>query len=215
MKKIISTYFLASAIFSADAEDVAKFDSRMVTAEVTVTNGVKWVDGKFLPVEGKPFDESETETYFERLPKAAVGNEGVQAMKNHTTRMQLRFTTDSKRVLVKWKNDGCAFTHFTAIGRSGIDVYRLCEKTGKWRYVLSGWPNANVESALSCDWTPGEACLINLPLYNKVEYIKVGIDEGASFSAPPPYKAASKNRSFSTALPLPTAAVARVRGSPS
>lgn len=179
---------VAAALTSACAEDVSKFDPAMAAKKSVVTNGVRWIDGRYLPVEGKPFAESETATYFERLPKVAVGNEGVKGMKCHTTGIQLRFTTNSKKISVKWKNDGCAFPHMTSIGRSGIDIYRLCAKTGKWRYVISGWPNSSGPAVASCDWKPGEACLINLPLYNKVEFLEVGVDEQATISAPPPHK---------------------------
>ena len=173
---------------AAAAEDVAKFDPAMAAKKSVVTNGVKWIDGKFLPVEGKPFAASETETFFERLPKAAYGNDGVKGMKCHTTGIQLRFVTDSTKVFVRWKNDGSAFQHMTAIARSGIDIYRLCAKTGKWRYVTSGWPNAKGASCATAQWNPGEACLVNLPLYNGVEFVEVGIDAKATISAPPPHK---------------------------
>jgi len=180
----------ATVTLSADAPapDVAEFDPAMAAKKSVVTNGVKWIDARYLPVEGKPFAASETATYFERLPKEAVGNEGVKGMKNHTTGIQLRFVTDSKKVTVRWKNDGCAFPHMTAIGRSGIDIYRLSAKTGKWRYVTSGWPNAKDPAVVSAAWTPGEACLINLPLYNKVEFLEVGVETNATVSAPPPHK---------------------------
>ena len=46
---------------------------------------------------------------------------------------------------------------------------------------------AHGRGAVSLDWRPGEACLVNLPLYNGIAEIKLGIDAAATVSAPPPH----------------------------
>ena len=47
-------------------DEIAKFDPRMAVEKAVVTNGVKWIDGRFLPIEGRDFDD--VEHYYDRLP---------------------------------------------------------------------------------------------------------------------------------------------------
>ena len=46
-------------------DDIGTFDPDMEIPGV-VTNGVKWIDGRLLPIEGRAFDG--TENYYDRLP---------------------------------------------------------------------------------------------------------------------------------------------------
>ena len=187
--KMIASGMLCIAAMAAGAADIADYDPRMAVATAKVENGVKWIDGVHLPIEGRAFDN--TAAYYDRLPKTVTTNvnAGVRGMLNHTTGMQLRFRTDSKRVIVKWVpvNSSLAMDHMPATGVSGVDVY-CQEPDGKWRYVNTGRIYKPEGSQLSVSWTPGDACLINLPLYNGVKSIAIGIDEGATISAPPPHQ---------------------------
>ena len=50
----------AAAVFAASAafaDDIAKYDKNMAVEGIVVTNGIKWIDGKLLPIEGR--DERE------------------------------------------------------------------------------------------------------------------------------------------------------------
>ena len=187
--KTSAAFLAAFAAASVFAADIADYDPRMAVATAKVENGIKWIDGVHLPIEGRAFDN--TAAYYDRLPKTVTTNvnAGVRGMRNHTTGMQLRFRTDSKRVIVKWVpvNSSLAMDHMPATGVSGVDVYRQ-EPDGKWRYVNTGRIYKSEGSQLSVPWTPGDACLINLPLYNGVKSIAIGIDEGATISAPPPHQ---------------------------
>lgn len=187
--KMIASVILCIAAMAAGAADIADYDPRMAVATAKVENGIKWIDGVHLPIEGRAFDN--TAAYYDRLPKTVTTNvnAGVRGMLNHTTGMQLRFRTDSKRIVVKWVpiNKSLAMDHMPSTGVSGIDVYRL-EQDGQWRYVNTGRIYKSEGSQLSVPWTPGDACLINLPLYNGVKSIAIGIDEGATISAPPPHQ---------------------------
>ena len=171
------------------AADIADYDPRMAVATAKVENGVKWIDGVHLPIEGRAFDN--TAAYYDRLPKTVTTNvnAGVRGMCNHTTGMQLRFRTDSKRIVVKWVpvNKNLAMDHMPSTGVSGIDVYRQ-EPDGQWRYVNTGRVHGADGAQLSVPWTPGDSCLVNLPLYNGIKSIMIGIDENATVSAPPPHR---------------------------
>ena len=179
------------AAFAAD--DLAKWDPRMaVSNAITDTNGVKWIDGKYLPLEGRAF--TDTEHYYDRLPANVTTNvnEGVRRMKHHTSGLQFRFATDSKKLRFRWMpyNVGCYMDHMPSTGHSGIDVYRYDRDRGCWRYVRTGRLGKDLSKGgfLEVPWTPGDSCLVNLPLYNGVREFSLGIDGAAKVSALPPRK---------------------------
>ena len=69
-----------------------KYDKNMAVEGIVVTNGIKWVDGKLLPIEGRAFND--VEHYYDRLPAGVTTNVngGVRSMKHHTSGMQFRFS---------------------------------------------------------------------------------------------------------------------------
>ena len=104
--KILNTITVLASLSAcaAFAQDnaIEKFDPRMALEKATVdTNGVKWIDGRYLPLEGKCF--SNTSAYYDRLPSNVTENVngGVRGMKSHTSGMQFRFVTDSRRHTVE------------------------------------------------------------------------------------------------------------------
>lgn len=175
----------------SEQNEIARWDSRMALEKAVVdTNGVKWIDGKFLPVEGRAFDN--VDHWYDRLPSTVTTNVngGVRSMKHHTAGMQYRFVTDSKKITVRWKpySKSLAMDHMPSTGVSGIDIYRQ-NKAGKWQYVKTGriW-NADKGGEVVVGWQSGTPCLINLPLYNGIKEFSIGIDKNSSVSSLPPRK---------------------------
>ena len=183
----------AAAVFVAGvarANDIAKYDKNMAVDGIVVTNGIKWIDGKLLPIEGRAFND--VEHYYDRLPAGVTTNvnAGVRNMKHHTSGMQFRFATDSKKLSFKWVpySHSLSMDHMPATGVSGIDVYRFDAKRGRWLYVKTGRiTNAN-GAQLQIPWTPGTPCLVNLPLYNGVREFSLGVETNAAVSALGPRK---------------------------
>ena len=182
---------LSACAALAQENAIEKFDPRMALEMATVdTNGVKWIDGRYLPLEGKCFGN--TSGYYDRLPSNVTSNVngGVRGMKNHTAGMQFRFVTDSKKLTFKWvpTSPVLAMDHMPATGKSGIDVYRQ-DSEGKWLYVKTGRiTNAKNGGSLTISWRPGEPCLVNLPLYNGIKSFSLGIDKNAKVEALGPRK---------------------------
>lgn len=195
MLKIIvcsSAVVFAAASACAQAKDIAKWDPAMGAAHAVVdANGVRWIDGKYLPIEGR-WNLDETENYYCRLPDSLTTNvnAGVRGMRVHTSGMQFRFRTDSSFLFIRMKslNGWHAMPHMTEVGTSGWDVYRYDTTAKAWRFVASnhgyrdvagrpGWREKRI------DWTPGNACIINLPLYNGVAGFELGIDAQAKIEA--------------------------------
>ncbi len=175
---------------TGEENDIAKYDPRMAVEKAVITDGVKWIDGRFLPIEGRAFND--VEHYYDRLPSNVTTkvNGGVRSMKHHTAGMQFRFATDSKRLVFKWVpyNANLSMNHMPATGVSGIDIYRFDAVSGKWRYVKTGRIDNAKGGEVSVGWTPGTPCLVNLPLYNGVKSFTLGIDTNATVSALAPRK---------------------------
>ena len=168
-------------------DDIGTFVPDMEIPGV-VTNGVKWIDGRLLPLEGRAFDG--TENYYDRLPTNVTAgvNANVRAMKHHTAGMQFRFATDSRTLVFNWVpyNAGLEADNMPASGASGIDVYRFDAESGRWLYVKTGRITSAAGASLALDWTPGTPCLVNLPLYNGIREFSLGVDPEASVSPLPP-----------------------------
>ncbi|MBO6121451.1 MAG: SGNH/GDSL hydrolase family protein [Kiritimatiellae bacterium] len=179
----------ASATLSA-VEEIEKFDANMAVQSGVQADGLKWIDGRDLPLEGRAF--ADTEFYYDRLPTnvTASVNKGVRNLLHHAAGMQFRFTTDSKKLLFKWvpRAHSLAMDHMPSTGVSGIDVYRFDAAAGRWRYVKTGRITRASGGTLTLDWEPGTPCLVNLPLYNGVKEFALGIEAGASVAPLPPRK---------------------------
>ena len=186
--KLQIVWLAGLAALCAGAQDVAKYDPRMAAEHaVTDTNGVQWIDGRYLPIEGRAFDD--VDHYYDRLPRNVTTNvnEGVRNMKHHTSGMQFRFRTDSRRLRFRWTPfaPSLAMDHMPSTGVSGIDVYRQ-GADGRWLYVKTGRIYSASGGVCEVDWTPGDPCLVNLPLYNGIRSFSLGLDGGAKVEPLPP-----------------------------
>ena len=193
MRAVFVVFSLAVVANVAGAEeiDIAKLDPNMAVAGVSVTNGIKWIDGRLLPIEGRAFDD--VDNWYDRLSSGVTTNvnAGVRSLKCHTSGMQFRFVTDSRRMVFKWtpRSARLAEDHMPASGMSGIDVYRFDAGTERWEYVKTGRiTDAGKGGALEVEWTPGTPCLVNLPLYNGIREFLLGVSPDAKVNALPPRK---------------------------
>ena len=180
---------LASLSALGAAGNIAEYDPNMSVDGISVTNGIKWIDGKILPIEGRAFDD--VDHYYDRLPSGVSTNvnKGVRDMKHHTSGMQFRFSTDSKRLFFKWVpyNAGwMSMDHMPKSGMSGIDVYRFDAAQGRWLYVKTGRIEQPSGAQLELPWSPGTPCLVNLPLYNGVKEFALGVETNAAVRTLPP-----------------------------
>ena len=185
---VVAAAVCAAGCAFAQQGDIEKWDPNMAVANAVVTNGVKWIDGRFLPIEGRPFDD--VEHYYDRLPANVTTNvnAGVRGMKHNTSGMLFRFSTDSSKLDFKWVpyNGRLSMDHMPASGVSGIDVYRWDAGRGRWLYVKTGRITDPKGGSLSIPWVPGTPCLVNLPLYNGVRSFSLGIGTNATVKALPP-----------------------------
>lgn len=181
---------LLLATYAVDAANVvSKWDPAMSNVKTSVdANGVRWIDGRLLPIEGRPFDD--VDHYYDRLSSNLTErvNEGVRNMRHYTAGMQFRFMTNSKRLRFRWVpyQKYLEMDHMPASGVSGIDVYRWDVGRGRWLYVKTGRIYSVDGAVLDIPWSSGDRCLVNLPLYNGLSEFKLGIDEDAVLDCLPP-----------------------------
>ena len=194
MKRSVGFVFAVAVWSSALAqEDASKWDPRMaVESAVVDTNGVKWIDGRFLPIEGRAFDD--VDDWYDRLPANVTTNVngGVRGMKHHTAGMLFRFKTDSRNLHFRWtpRSPKLSMDHMPATGVSGIDVYRWDSSRDRWVYAgaCRMRDDSLKEFSLDIAWTPDDPCIVNLPLYNGIKEFRLGIDAGATVEALPSRK---------------------------
>ena len=189
--------------FAAVGSGIEKWDPAMAAKGAEIDeSGVKWLDGRTMPIEGRAYGD--VEAFYDRLPAGVTTNVngGVRSMKHHTSGMQIRFTTDSDFVAVKFVNYKAShgMYHMPELGASGVDVYRLDRDTGKWRFVKSSH-NAQVKQIsdketvriFRAPWKKGDPCIVNLPLYNGIGKLWIGIAKDAKIDPPPPHRSGIEN----------------------
>lgn len=147
----------------------------------------EWSDADGLTVEGRAF--SDRSAVWDRLPARAEGvvRDPVWNLSRHSAGIAVRFVTDSPSVSVRWRltRDVLEMPHMPATGVSGVDLY--ARTADGWRWAGCGRP-AGIEntttlvrglSSESREW------MLYLPLYNGVETVEIGIDEGSSIEPAP------------------------------
>ena len=189
MKRLKIACAVAMAAIGLRA-DVEKYDANMVVEKATIQDGMKWIDARNLPVEGRAFDN--VDEWYDRLPSGLSTNinKGVHNIKHQTSGLSLRFTTDSSKIVFKWvpRSKSLAIDNMPSTGVSGIDVYKLDGASGKWLYEKTGRIRNAKGASLSVEWKPGTACLVHFPLYNGIKSFQIGIEENATVMKVPERK---------------------------
>jgi hypothetical protein len=98
--------------------------------------------------------------------------------------MMVRFKTDATAIHVHYKaaKDRLGLPHMPATGVSGVDLYAR-DAAGQWRWVQVTKPaTQEVRAEIIKDLAPGyREYAAYLPLYNGVEFLKIGVPPGAKF----------------------------------
>lgn len=144
---------------------------------------IQYVDGFSLKIVGKYHREknyNRLPAKFEKIVSPVVWN-----LSKNSSGISIRFTTNSPVINAKWTlTKYPRRANMAQIGTSGLDLY--CMVDGKWQYVNSGIPSGlDNERILITDMdTSYKEFLLNLPLYDGVENIEIGINPDFYISAP-------------------------------
>lgn len=150
-----------------------------------------WHDVSGWDVEGRAWPEDERLRYYDRLPAAAekTVRDAVWNLSRDSAGMMARFETNATEIWVHYEllDNSIAMPHMPATGVSGVDLYAR-DESGEWRWVQVTKPNSKeVKASVIKDLTPGyREYAAYLPLYNGVEYLKIGVARGSKFKGLPP-----------------------------
>lgn len=162
--------------------------SAPATKESSIPDNVVWRDVRDWGVEGKAF--SDTQDYFDRLPAGAekVVRKEVWTLSKNSTGMSVRFETDATEIYARYTLTSAVLSlnHMPASGVSGLDLYG--QKNGKWHYAGGRRPSERTSAgALARSLSPGKRLYqVNLPLYNGVKSLEIGVAKDAAFTPVPP-----------------------------
>lgn len=167
--------------------DISLVDPNFLKGSTLSENEFVWHNALSEPFEIRGLAVAQGES-FVRLPIEDLPwySEGVQLLAYHTAGGRVRFCTDSARVAVRAKslNSGM-MSHMPLTGSAGVDIYRNGVFAASVRPAVAdgGW----FEGVYSSSGTMAQY-EINMPLYNGLTAILIGLDNGAQVLKPNPYK---------------------------
>ncbi len=107
--------------------------------------------------------------------------------------MSVRFTADTDAIYIQYEiaRPMLAMPHMPATGVSGVDLYTRTDNTqtqNSWHWLATYKPRTqSIADALVTGILPGKRSYqINLPLYNGVTSMQIGVPKGAAFEPTPP-----------------------------
>lgn len=141
-------------------------------------------------VEGQAW-YGETKNFYDRLPARAEGavTKAVWNLSAQAAGLMIRFRSDAPEIKVRYSVAGSqAFPHMPATGVSGVDLYAI-SSDGEWRWCSGkyafgdtiSYSFKNIEQNDKFH-KKGREYRLFLPLYNKVQWLEIGVAEGNSFS---------------------------------
>ncbi|HEY9486727.1 MAG TPA: SGNH/GDSL hydrolase family protein [Chryseosolibacter sp.] len=146
-------------------------------------DSIRFFDGHEFDVIGKYHDEQN----YVRFPAKYKNTlrENVWNLGQNSAGISIRFSTNAKTIVVRWTvlNDA-NLAHMPATGVKGVDLYTY--SNGYWQYMKTGFPKDKTNESTLLDGGDGQTreYLLNLPLYDGVENLAIGINEGAQISKP-------------------------------
>jgi lysophospholipase L1-like esterase len=147
-------------------------------------DGLQWHDVRDWGVEGKGFNDTESD--FDRLPARAKGvvRDAVWNLSRHSAGMMVRFRTNATSIHADYgvTSSNLAMPHMPATGVSGIDLYAL-DTDAKWKWVAVTQPKEQqmkVEVVSGLDQGTHDFAAY-LPLYNGTTHLKIGVPRDATF----------------------------------
>jgi hypothetical protein len=148
-----------------------------------------WSDIKELGIRGKGWKDDTLS--FNRLPAKAESmvREAVWGLSSNTAGFYVRFRSNATSIKANWKltDEKLSFPHMAATGVSGLDLYVKWED-GSWRWLGVGKPDS-IENTVTLAEGLSESAreyLLYLPLYNGIEFVKIGIPAAFKIEPVPP-----------------------------
>ena len=174
------------AVFRVDEDTTAVLAEDRGKVLTKAEDGLVWVDGETLPIEGKPFEDADT--YFARLPPYAKSGvvKGTWMMGHCTPGMSYVFRTDAPKLRLRWSLtlERLSMSHMPATGVSGLDLYLLGDD-GKWSFRKCCIPRKQYDNEVEVEVEPGRTYRLYLPLFNGISKIAFGVEKGRTLEPVP------------------------------
>jgi len=157
-------------------------------AEGTDGDVYRWIDIKELGIRGRGWVDDPL--LYNRLPAKAetLVPEAVWDLSHHTAGFFVIFKSNATSIKAHWKltSGRLAFPHMAATGVSGLDLYVRTDD-GAWRWLGIGKPDSIENTFMLAEGlseSPREY-LLNLPLYNGIEFVRIGVPEDFEIESVP------------------------------
>ena len=195
--------FIASVGF-CQVPTSQKLDSNMAlnTAD---QDGIVWLDPRDAPFDLDGFEWIEQDGIYRRLPVHPDWEirDEVDQLANHTAGGQIRFSTNSRRLLIKVKLlERSGMYHMPATGQSGFDLYVRDGQTK--RYVsTTRFPHDTIQYQVemyNVNDQEMRSFILNFPLYNGVTSVLIGIEKESDIKEPSPLSFAGKIVIYGTSI---------------
>lgn len=188
---------LGTAGFPGFAEPETKLSEIDSNFKIEELGGKKY---KFHDFTQKPFALCgfawyDKEHKLRRFPENVITdptvNNGAKHLSRHTSGGMIRFKTDSKSIAVRATLLSSGdMSHMARSGSSGFDLYTGSGSNKK--YVKTAMPKANSDKVETVLFNAPKAEMreftINLPLYNGIKELAIGLDPECKIEEPSPFK---------------------------
>jgi len=156
-----------------------------------------WHNATTLTVEGKGWSNG-LARFYDRLPAKAENKvpEYVWKFSRESAGMSVRFITDAQTIHIRYRLLSPDLSHswgdLSNMAASGFDLYAQVTDTisGKnnWHWVGGNKPTKqNNSDCLAVGLAPGQRLFqLNLPVYNGVEFLEIGVPFNSAFETPEP-----------------------------
>ena len=202
---LLLIFFFGTSFYGfSQVSSAWKMDSNMVLKKADA-DGIVWFDAHEKPFGLVGFEWINQDSVYRRLPVNPDWKitKHVDGLSNHTAGGQVRFSTNSKKILVKVELAGKSnMYHMPATGQSGFDLY--VRDNGVQRYIrTTRFPHDSVnyqyelyksEESKFHDYT------INFPLYNGVKSLQIGVEQESILQAPPAFSFGGKIVIYGTSI---------------
>jgi pimeloyl-ACP methyl ester carboxylesterase len=146
----------------------------------------KWWDPihyRFPVIEGQAWP-NQTEHPYDRLPERIKGDvrKVVWEKSQESAGLIISFCTNAPEIQVRYHvKNKFEFEHMPATGVSGLDLYSM-EKNGSWRWTGANYSFGDtIYYSYPALQSGSKQYYLYLPLYNKVEWLEIGVAKEAEF----------------------------------
>lgn len=173
-------------------KNIAELDKNMAVMNRVDDPSVIWRSARENPLRLEGLYDPYAPGPYRRLPEsvAAATSEGVMQLSLNTAGGRVRFKTNSPYVAIHAEMQSiCRMDHMAFTGIFGFDLY--VKREGEWIYKNTFRPPVDLEGGYESKALLPEGeneVMINFPLYNNVDELKIGLKDRSSLEAPCEYR---------------------------